>query len=374
MHRHFPVSVFNSSFQRVAIIDDYSYLTWTRRLRRPNDIELRINRYKSDTNYLELGNYLVILKGGKYRIWRIEHKEIELTEDGKGSERWIIKGRSLSGVFDDRLCLNKISDPSSGGYDTQTGTAEALMKHYVNVEVVNPTNTSRAIPNYVIGTNLNRGLSFTTTGRLQSVSDVLETISFTSGLGYLVYYDIITSKFVFDVIEGVDRTVGNGVNPVVMFSPEFGNIKSLQFQHSQLGYKNVAVVGGQGDGKDRVFSTVGTATGLDRRELFVDARDLATGLTQRGQERLAEYNVNLIMEFDHTQTGPFEYEVDFDLGDYVTVIYPEIAQMNTQIIQIDEYVSPENGWTFKLTVGNNIPDLITALKKDRKNIGPEIRR
>lgn len=367
------ISVFDSSFNRVAIIDDFSYFGFVRNFRRPNTFELHINRNKENSSYLEIGSYIVIWKGGAYRIWRIESKEIELT-DGKGSEKWIVKGRSLSGVFEDRLCLNKITNSSSGGYDTKTGPVETLMKYYVNVEVVNPTDTNRKIPNYVIGTDLGRGPTITISARLQTLAELLETISYSNGIGYLTYFDLVTKKYVFEVIVGVDRTANNGVNTPVIFSPEFDNIERLYYKNSLLGVKNYAIVGGQGDGKDRAFAYVGTDTGLARREVFVDARDLASGLAERGVERLAEYAQELIMEFDHTQVGPFEYEVDFNLGDIVTVVYPDIIEMDTRIVRVDESYTVEDGWKYKFTVGSEFPDLINLIIKDKKNIGPEIRR
>lgn len=369
------ISIFDSDLNKVAIIDDYEYLSFVRNLRRPNSFELHINRYKNGTEYLVIGNFISIFKGGAYRIWRIESREIELT-DGKGSESWVIRGRSLAGVFDDRLCLNKITNSSTGGYDEITGPIETVMKYYVNVEVVNPTDTNRAIPNYVIATDQGRGVTITTSARLQTLTELLETISYSNGIGYLVYYDLPNKKFVFEIIDGKDRSVGNGVNAPVLFSPDFDNIKTLRFRDSILGVKNYAIVGGQGDGKDRSFQYVGTETGFDRRELFVDARDLDNdpALIVRGIERLAEFEEELILEFDHTQTGPFEYEVDYDLGDIVTIVYPNIAQMDARIVKIDEYFTNEQGHTFTITVGGTYPDLISITRKDAKNIGPEIRR
>ncbi|MDT2284838.1 hypothetical protein P7H17_00070 [Paenibacillus larvae] len=48
--------------------------------------------------------------------------------------------------------------------------------------------------------------------------------------------------------------------------------------------KNIAVVAGQGEGEDRKIVTVGTSTGLNRHEMFVDARDVGT--QEEGSEPL----------------------------------------------------------------------------------------
>ncbi len=371
----YPISIFDENLVRLAILDDYDYFTWTRNLRRPNTFELRVNRYKDDASQLDIGHYIVIYKAGAYRIWRIESLEISLTEEGKKSEQWIVRGRSIAGVFDERVVQDKISNPSTQGLDTQTGSAETLLKHFVNVEAVNPTNPDRAVPNLVIAPDQERGPIFTISGRLQTLSELLEIICYTNGLGYLVFYDLANQEFVFEVVEGKDRSVGNGVNPVVIFSPDYDNVKNMTFLNSVMNSKNIAVVAGQGVGKDRSFEFVGTSTGLDRRELFVDARDVVDeGLEARGIERLSEYEQTLILEFDHTQIGPFKYEEDFDLGDIVTVVYPNIAQADLRIVKVEEFVTRENGWFFKLTVGNEFPDLINILRKERKNVAPELRR
>jgi len=371
----YPISIFDENLVRLAILDDYDYFTWTRNLRRPNSFELRVNRYKDDASQLDIGHYIVVFKAGAYRIWRIESLEINLTEEGKQSEQWIVRGRSLAGVFDERVVQHRITNSSTQGLDTQTGSAETLLKHFVNVEAVNPTDPNRSVPNLVIAPDQLRGPTFTVSGRLQTLSELLEIICFTNGLGYLVFYDLDNQEFVFEVIEGKDRSVGNGVNPVVIFSPDYDNIKNMTYQNSVMNSKNVAIVAGQGTGFNREFAYAGTGVGLDRREIFVDARDVVeAGLEARGNERLSEYEQTLILEFDHTQIGPFQYEVDFDLGDIVTVIYPNIAQADLRIVKVEEYVTRENGWYFKLTVGNEFPDLINILKKERKNVAPELRR
>lgn len=367
-----PILIYDSGLNYIAQIDDYEYFRWTRKYRLPNDFEIRINRYKNGAEFLQLGNYLVFKKGSIYRVGRIEFKEISLDQDGKASESWKIMGYSMSGILNDRICMHEVS--TGDGYDTITGASETVMKHYVDVNVVNPVDTDREVPNYVIATDQLRGPTIFGSARFQAVSEILYDLSLTSGLGYITSFDVDSKSFVFDVVEGKDRTFGNGVNPVVIFSPEFDNIKSLTFRDSLMGLKNFAIVGGQGEASARTVQEVGSAIGIDRKEVFVDARDLSSGLDQRGQERLSEYNEEIIMEFEHTQVGPFTYLTDFDLGDIVTVIYPGIVQMNSRIIEIVEYVEVDGGEKFSITVGSTFPDLALILKRNQRNIAPEIRR
>ena len=82
-------------------------------------------------------------------------------------------------------------------------------------------------------------------------------------------YDKAAKKLLFDVYQGAER-------PNAKFSEPFGNLAHLVLQQSHMDYKNVAYVGGSGRAEERIYTEVGqtSAAGLDRREMFVDARDL----------------------------------------------------------------------------------------------------
>ena len=72
-----------------------------------------------------------------------------------------------------------------------------------------------------------------------------------------------------------------------------------------------------------------TATGWERREIMVDARDIKrdglteaqykAALVQRGTEKLAEYGIVECLEAVTLPNVNFTYKTDYDLGDVVTV-------------------------------------------------------
>ena len=87
---------------------------------------------------------------------------------------------------------------------------------------------------------------------------------------------------------------------------------------------------GQGEGSARQFVTVDHSDGDRRREIFVDARDVqqeenesaqdyAARLTQRGEEKLAQYEVIQKCDADIDTESSLRYREDFDLGDVCTV-------------------------------------------------------
>jgi len=368
-----PLKIFDSDFKFLAEIDDYEYFSWTRRYRKYDSFTLHINRHKNHTEHLIVGNIIAYERDGKFRGGIIQHRELGLDENGKISETWVIVGNCLDRVFEDRIALHNVSTGS--GYDVQNDVAETVMKHYVNINCVNAVNPDRNIPNLVIATNKIRGNTVKYSARFQAIAQVLEELSLVSGLGHEVNIDLDNKIFIFDVLEGKDLTAGQSINSPVIFSPEFDNIRVLGYRESQLDTKNVAIVAGQGEAAERMIEIVGSGSGINRREMFIDARDLedAEGLIQRGNERLAELKETTVLEFETLPYSNFKYMQDYDLGDIVTINYPEIATMDSRIIEVTEEITTA-GENYKLVVGKEYPDLISILKRDRKNTLTEVYR
>lgn len=369
----YPIKVFDSDFTFLGEIDDYEYLQWNRRYRKFDSVNLEINRYKKHADKLQKGNIIVIERNEKFRAAIIRQRELGLDDTGKISETWKIVAQCAGKYLSSRLALHLTN--TGTGYDTQNDIAETVMKHYVDVNMINDTDTNRNIPNLIIAADQMRGANIKYNARFQHLDILMEELSLISGLGWEVYADIEQKKFIFDVIEGKDRTAGQTVNAPVIFSPEFDNVKMLEYFESDLNVKNVAYVAGQGEAQDRAVAEVseGSFSGYARHETFVDARDLEDNLEQRGLERLSETKEEVALEFQILPYSNFKYLVDYDLGDIVTVVCPGIAEMNSRIIEISEEYTVD-GELLSLVTGAEIPDLIKLIKLDRKNTLTEVYR
>ena len=373
------LTIFDSTLTRQGVLEDYEYLSWNFRYRSISSFTLIINRYKNNVEYLIKGNVLAIYVAGYYRAGIIESIEIGLTEEGKISENYIIKGRGLSGLMAERIALHVTA--SGTGYDSQSTLASTAMRHYVNINCMDATDTDR---NYALlyleDPDPECGGNIKYDGRFQYISELLEEISLASGLGWEIVLDPTNKRFVFQIIEGVDRSWDNGVNSVVSFSPKFGNIKLISYLDSSINSKNVAYVAGQGEANardvDKVTYLTETYTDMDRREFLIDARDLdATDkMLQRGNERLVELGEEKAVKMENLSTGPFSYGEDFYLGDIVTVNYPDIIEANLRIIESRIEITPENLIQNKLIFGRSFPDLISITEIKDKNYLTEMRR
>jgi hypothetical protein len=373
------IHIFDSTLTRVGIIENYEYLYWNYKYRSPGNFKLIINRYKTNVEYLIKGNILALYIAGYYRAAVIESIEIGLNEKGKISENYIIAGRGLGGLLSERIALHNTA--SGTGYDSQNTYASTAMRHYVNVNAMDATDTDRNYPLlHLEDPDPEAGGSIKYDARFQVISELLEEISLASGIGWEVVLDPTEKKLVFLNIVGVDRSFENGANSVVMFSPEFGNIRLISFSDSNIGSKNIAYVAGQGEADDRTIQEVtkdaGTYTGMDRREFLIDARDLdeTAKLTQRGNERLAELGEEKIVEMENLSTGPFSYGEDFYLGDIVTVIYPDIVEADLRLIESTIEITPQKLIKNKLIFGKSYPDLINIREFKDKNYLTETRR
>jgi len=370
------ITIFDSTLTCLGIIEKYTYTYWNFKYRSVGDFKLIINRYLPKTEYLIKGNLLALYVAGYYRAGIIEYKGIKLDEGGKITEDYEITGRLLGGLLSERLALH-ITD-SGTGYDSQNTLASTAMRHYVNVNCMDAINTDRNYPLlYLEDPDPEAGGNIKYDARFQYISELNEEICLASGLGWEIVLDPINKKMIFMIIEGLDRSFGNGVNSPITFSPKFENIRFINYVDSNINSKNVAYVAGQGEADlrdvDEVAYLGASYTGMARREIFIDARDAdATDkMLQRGNERLVELGETKIIEIENLASGPFSYGKDFYLGDIVTAEHPDIVSANVRVIEAIIEIDSERLIQNSLIFGKSFPDLINIKSKDTL---PEIRR
>ncbi len=365
-----PIRIISPEFDLLAEIDDFESLQFTRRWYRQGEFELHININKNNTEVLQKDN-LIMLGADTHKVGIIRHREIKLDDQGNASEELIIKGPSLQGITGRRVTV----PPAGQGYDRIRANTETVIKHYINTNIINPTDVSRKIPQVIIASDLFRGIEVPWQTRFEQLDTVLQEIAEWCDIGWDIYLDIENKKWVFDVFEGRDLTTDQEELPPVIFSVEFDNIKEQHFIDSSLNYKNVGYAGGQGEEELRLIQQIGTAEGLARHEIFLDCSDSADAdeLTSNGQQKLAEFKRVQSFDVSIIQSS-FIYGVDWDLGDIVTVQSKKWGiTMNSRITEVKE-VYEVSGFSLNATFGNNVPTLVEKLKHELKQNSLPIRR
>ena len=137
--------------------------------------------------------------------------------------------------------------------------------------------------------------------------------------------------------------------------------------------KNTVLIGGEGEGEARFHSILKDAniTGLERREIFVDATGQSKSYTDEdgatqtlsdseydgqlkalGRQEIAAHTIVETFDGDIDLTNSsFVYGRDFFLGDIVTVQDVEIGlYINPRILEVTE-VQDENGYQISATYG-----------------------
>lgn len=122
-----------------------------------------------------------------------------------------------------------------------------------------------------------------------------------------------------------------------------------------------------------------TPTGLNRRELYIDARDLQSDsdtdkpltadeyrevLVNRGTEKLAEHQ--LVRSFSatvRTHNPTYVYGEDFFLGDTITVTDERLGVTVDAVVQGAYRAVSGEGESLELTLGFGVPTIYDILKR-----------
>ena len=359
--------IFDASLNFVGLLDNFTSLQWTRRYAKYGEFELHCSLSPETLALLQKGN--IVWKKDDHEAGYIEYRQ--MAQDAEGKETLVIKGKFLSGYLNRRIIW---------GEEILQTTAEVAMRTLVDKNGITPTDTNRIIPNLILGVlgGFLQTVEYQTS--YKNLLDEIESLCGLSELGYRVNFDILTGKLVFNVYEGLNRTSSQSVNPRAIFSKEFENILTQQYTDSLNNFRNTALVGGMGEGVARKLVTIGTPTGLDRFEMFDDAKDLTNvvdtvtltdleytnTLIERGNSKLSE--TVEIQTFDSTinLNSKLVYKTDFDLGDIVTHTSKKWGlTLDTRITEIKE-VFEEAGPSVYITFGNNIPTLLSIIKQKIK--------
>lgn len=368
----YPVRVYDDSLSLVAEIDAYETLIWKRSWRGMGEVNFQVNRYVNGADALEIGSFISIYRGGVARLARIDNAGITLNKGGKKSEIWTFTGNDLKGLLAKRLSLYGIN--TGDGTDTVSATpAETALRHYVDVNCINATDTDRNYPFLELEADAARGNNISYVGRFQPLNQIFEECLLQSpALGYDIVFDRDASKLKLHFIAGTDRSAS------VQLNPNFGNVGMVDYADYRNGARNIVYVGGTGEGASRTVQKVqaATVTGFDRAETFEDATVATTTdqLTAAGNSVLADLTVSPSIIVDFIDNGSYSYlprtgAGDFDLGDVVTVVYPEVATVSSRIIETREvYQKSDSGnEQVTFTLGKQAPDFIKMVARiDKK--------
>lgn len=257
--------------------------------------------------------------------------------DDNGIKMLDITGKSMENVFNDRTAMPALADLTTTpkwvlGPDTPGNIMRTIFQ---DICVTCVLNANDSIPFYQSGTVTPAGNiaepteTVTVTLDPGSVYAAFQTIATTYNLGFRLVRHKRTSglpQVYFEVYTGSDRTSDQTTLPAVIFAEDLDNLTNKSVLKSTAAYKTVAYVFAQ-NGAEMVYAVNAdtTASGFDRKVLYVDASDIDTAagtdltaqLTQKGLEALAAQQRVYSFDGQIPEYGGYQYRVDYNLGDLV---------------------------------------------------------
>lgn len=236
-------------------------------------------------------------------------------------DKTTVDGWQLKGLVKRRVCvppLNGGDDPyRSFGYDRFTGDGESALLHYAANNLTACEAESRRFPALKLAENQHRGLALPWQARFDALEDKLSDIGEAAGLGWDIRPDFANRRYVFEVLEGADRTAGAAR---ATLGERMGNVTDTTYTDDALRAVSTCYAGGAGEDEQRLILAAGTdAAGLLRREAWQDASGVSdTDLLRMAAERkLLAPAQTLTAEL--LDSGLCRYGRDYDVGDLVTL-------------------------------------------------------
>ncbi len=341
------IYVLTPDFKLEGIIDEYVSIIWRPSYSEIGDFEiylgltdkaiklLRENRYVVRSSDISVENGVTTYE----KVMLI--KNIQVITDVENGDFLCVTGRELKFLLHQRIVWSQT---------TLTGTAEDAIRRLVDENAITPTDSNRVIPNLVLG--VSAGL--TDTVNKQVTGEYLDTAITEICIAYNYGWDVFitNNKLVLIVYAGLDRSYGQTERPYVVFSDDFENLYNTDYQLITEEYANTTLVGGEGEGLERVYTTVGNENaGLNRFETFTDARDVSSNkgsedeidaetylklLVERGREELASLSYTEGFSGEVLSDVAFKYGEDYFMGDIVTVINKYGMQKNVRVLSAIE--------------------------------------
>lgn len=364
----------DTAFEPIGQLDEYTSLMWPDAFLGKAMFQLWAPITDSNAEVLKENN--VLWCGGENAA---VIKIVKETVNENGEKEFNIKGWTLEFFLVDKI-VEGLYNKSGSNFTS------SIMYDMVNKMAINPSNPKRKIPYLVnaedklLGKRIN---GYQKTGG--NLYDALYNIAFEADIGFSIIFDPYGKRLVFEVRSGVDRTQGQQVNEPVVFSTDLEDVLSSTYYLNVEDVKNVAMV--QGEEKDGKRTTVYVGdislAGFQRKELYVDARDLQSEiydddgmahtlteaqynalLVQRGNEKLAECQKTETFEAQIRQFGDVQYQfgIDYQKGDKVTVVDRQLGlSVSARITNVEEDFDDE--YALMLTFGYSYPTLLQRAKR-----------
>jgi len=288
--------VLDKNLERIGIIDAYQSLIWAKRYNEIGDCELYIQATQKNLELLKKDYYLQ--RDDDDMVCQI--KKIELDTNSENGNYLIITGKDIKHILNQRIVWSQTN---------ADGLVEDYIRELVYKNFCDITDLERVMLNsdgeVLFQLDSKKDFKEITTEQItySQVGDKIQELCKKYGWGYRVY--ISNKHFVFDIYQG------NNKQEEVTFSTNYENLISSQFKEDSSNLANVALTGGEGEGVNRSRVVCGGASGINRHEIFVDARDISKTINWEELTKIYPQKTSGGQGYINKNGSVIEYKMDY---------------------------------------------------------------
>ena len=318
--------------------------------------ELTISKTAQGMEELQIGRILVV-NNQRDKALIIDDLNVSLTDEYitfncvslKGMLDYRIAHPSDAGVFEAKKQAEIMMNIVSGNLITQTRDND---RKFWNT--AGNVNMMKIAPLKLIGNTIDYTVTWETGLMGETISAIAKNSQ--NPLGWNIYITEDFTAFEMDVYQGIQKHRDQVIRNSVVFSEEFGNIKSADYEYSIQEWRNVLYMfftTKEKVGEETIETinnlpvyntTHGATKSFNRKELTFNSSKVhfsqvkTEGETELNKRPHVESFSAEIINNENTMTT---YKKDWDLGDIVTVQSSEVLpntliSLNAQITEIEE--------------------------------------
>lgn len=327
---NYSVQIQSSVGDTIDLIDDWLHLTYTRAVAGIGGLELTLDGdYPLD--YISVDGRILVYRNGHLEIdapWLIRKWLKSLDEQGT-------KTLTVYAVSANELLTRRIvAYPSGASQSSKSDYPDNVMKAIIRENFgSSASDTNRSVASYLsVDTDASQGISISKSFSRDNVFEVLQEITQTTITdGSAIYFDVVGASSLqfrtYPTFRGIDHTFPNGLNPVT-FSPEMGNLSTVNLSFDRSQEVTFVYAGGSGSGAGRLIQTACSVDRLgesvfNRREYFRDVSSTSATATLQAEAKGELRNGRPVRTFDAQilSTEATQYGVHWGLGDAITAVF-----------------------------------------------------
>lgn len=257
------VTVLSPEMEQLGLINQLTAISWTQRKIELGSFELWCPLIEENSSLLQRDN-LVWLGGDSLAVIEVVQKK--MGEEGATLQ---VSGRFIECWLERRIVWDKF---------LATDFVSTLLRKLVQDNVISPTLPQRKLPFIALqGEQKVLGQKVSFSANKDNLLSALTELSEANSLMVRLHSGLPNGKkaLYFSVSEGTNRSLEQTAIPAVVLSTELSDLLSDVYTSDATACKTMTVVAGSGEGdKRKTLILEGDRAGVDRRELYTDARDL----------------------------------------------------------------------------------------------------